>query len=108
MKSTESIIAELYDWRKDKMATCVALGVMCDSIPEAVERIKSALPTMKKMEEESRPQKYRKKTARLRLEIDHDVASRVADLFEELLPWLEKLATLEAEESAPEEILGLA
>lgn len=90
MISTTSVIKALYDWRQDKMAlTCftVLLASEDGSAFEAWEKLKETIPAMKEIQEGSRGKSTNRKFI-----VNHDIATRVLEIAEEVEPWVRQLA----------------
>ncbi len=88
--STEALIEFLYEWRRDKLAVVLLVGLMGgDSVIEAWARLDDMLPHIDALAREGRP-KGRKSAS-----LQYDIAQRVRDLANEVEPWLRQVAELE-------------
>lgn len=93
--STDGVAADLYEWRRDRLALLVLVGLMGgDSLADAWSRLDDALGTMAELERGSR--KGRGYPTAERLPIDHDLASRVLEIASDIEPWLRQLAEAES------------
>ena len=89
--------------RLEKLATLIVVGTMVDSLDLAVARLQNNLPHFKDLAKGSRKIHGKQKQFP---EINNDIAEKVADIVEELLPWLEKVA--ETSRQPEDDVIGLS